>query len=573
MKIKSNSELVNKFAKYTKDPTAFLSVQTELECKIKPLLKQLYDLTKQTEDVVEKDKPTLPNLVIKDFDTEQIWQQIELQNQFIADKLSSRFTEYVSNNNVVPSDNDEDSQDEIQDEENGSDNDSSDDEDDVDIEEDGDPTSIDEEDLEEEEIEDDGLENGDDDDDEDDAESDESIDYFQDIPSDDENKDIEKSEENEKKFGPMYNDFFEDPKVIEEKQQQGVGKKRVKFDLDDDDVEESDHGEEDENSEFKSTFEMRQERLRQRVDQLENEALSEKPWHMIGEVNAKKRPQNSLLEQNLEFDFTVRPAPIITEEVALKLEDIIIQRVKDKAWDDVERKIKPVDAPLEFRKKIVLNQEKSKLSLAQVYEQEYLKQKEAVDGDKSKVEEEPKEHKHLKALMNSLFLKLDALSNYHYTPRPAAQEIQIITNLPALSMEEAIPVTVSNAALAAPEEVLDKKSGDLVGKEERSSTDKKRARRRKKVKQREKYKNIENKQKLLSKLKPGMAQREKLKKDLEKMAKNKTLSHFKEDTDAKQSTKSSTKFFEKLQDTVTNKDKVKKRKKDSNHLDAKKIKL
>ena len=91
-------------------------------------------------------------------------------------------------------------------------------------------------------------------------------------------------------------------------------------------------------------------------------------------------------------------------------------------------------------------QEKSKLSLAEVYEQEYLKQQgkaeEAVRAV-SVVDREatdnpnPKEVNEIRSSMRKLFAKLDALTNLHYTPRGAdAPEVKIVKNVPSISMEE-----------------------------------------------------------------------------------------------------------------------------------------
>lgn len=45
------------------------------------------------------------------------------------------------------------------------------------------------------------------------------------------------------------------------------------------------------------------------------------------QITAAKRPKNSALGVDLDFDHNVRPAPVITEEVTALIEDIIQKRI------------------------------------------------------------------------------------------------------------------------------------------------------------------------------------------------------------------------------------------------------
>lgn len=256
-----------------------------------------------------------------------------------------------------------------------------------------------------------------------------------------------------------------------------------------------------------STHEKQQLALREQIEELEQELVGEKDWEMTGEASGHSRPQNALLEKGAEIqvDYLSRPAPAITEEVTRSLEDRIKQRILDGDYDDVERKL-PMEKDADYRPKAELSMEKSKVGLGEEYAQAYEQQ---VMGHASESETAlSKEHEELHNMFTALCHKLDSLSNFHYTPKPPTLEGEVTPmNTASIEMEEAMPVAMSSATQAAPEQVLAAKKGrEGVGRtrEEMDQEERKRIRQANKTAKRKRQRQRDAEKRVVSRLNPGL---------------------------------------------------------------------
>uniref|UniRef100_A0A1I7U3L9 U3 small nucleolar ribonucleoprotein protein MPP10 n=1 Tax=Caenorhabditis tropicalis TaxID=1561998 RepID=A0A1I7U3L9_9PELO len=334
----------------------------------------------------------------------------------------------------------------------------------------------------------------------------------------------------------------------------GKNKKRVRFAMDqeesdgdpedvedeEENLDEDEEGDEDgpvllgadlEEQKEESGFEKRQNKMKERIQKLEEENLAPKSWELSGEVAADQRDQNTLLEKHVDFDHGAKRAPEVTEEFTDRLESLIKQRIKDKAWDDVIR-VKKVEAKsARFETEAIENQMNQKTSLAEVYEKEF--EKASGKGENGQPVENPA-HETIKTKMGELFRLIDALTHFEYKPDQAREEVKVVSNMAALRVEEVGMMASTEAQLMAPEEISKKMKALEKGKEERDATDKARERRQKKAKQRSMLKQF-GEEKVFGEQKAAKkekAERGKDKKGTEKIK--------------------SSNFFSKLQETVTN---------------------
>ncbi|KAI6780729.1 U3 small nucleolar ribonucleoprotein-like protein [Emericellopsis cladophorae] len=248
----------------------------------------------------------------------------------------------------------------------------------------------------------------------------------------------------------------------------------------------------------RSAHERRQARLAEEIRKLEAASVAKREWTLSGEAAAADRPVNSLLEQDLDFEHGGKPVPVITPEISESIEDLIKRRILAQEFDEVIRRRPGTESmPASTRRGLLAEVDDTKgKSLAEVYEEEHAKTQDPEAYVSQSDEKLQREEKEIENMWKDVSSRLDALSSWHYRPRPVEPSLSVVADVATVSMEDAQPTTASaiggESSRMAPQEVYTAnrktaaagevvhKGGAPLAKQEMSREDKQRQRRREK---------------------------------------------------------------------------------------------
>eukprot|EP00792_Barthelona_sp_PAP020_P012027 TRINITY_DN639_c0_g1_i1.p1 TRINITY_DN639_c0_g1~~TRINITY_DN639_c0_g1_i1.p1 ORF type:complete len:512 (+),score=201.09 TRINITY_DN639_c0_g1_i1:155-1537(+) len=206
------------------------------------------------------------------------------------------------------------------------------------------------------------------------------------------------------------------------------------------------------------------------ISGLENKSLETRSWELMGEVDKNNRPEDGLLDVDIEIQYGKRAAPVIDEAFTAQLEKIIIDRISEGEFDDpkpfVEQKIR--------KSRFELDNTKDNRSLADLEAQDRIDAEMlatgAIDKDTQKL------HHDVNETWIQVARSLDALTNFSYTPSAAEvlpAEIVINKSMASIEMEEQVPLAFSTSNAVAPQELHKSRGTAPKAKKELTSQEKK----------------------------------------------------------------------------------------------------
>lgn len=245
----------------------------------------------------------------------------------------------------------------------------------------------------------------------------------------------------------------------------------------------------------RSAHERRQAKLADEIRKLEAASVAKREWTLSGEATAVERPTNSLLEQDLDFEYVGKPVPVITPEVSESIEDLIKRRILAQEFDEVLRRRPDAEASNNTRRGLVeVDDTKSSKGLGELYEEDHVKNSNPDTYVSQSDEKLQKEEREIENMWREVSSRLDALSSWYYKPKPVAASLSVVADVATIAMEDAQPATAQGIAgessRMAPQEVYKagaktaatgevvSKSGLPVARQEMSREDKSRQRRR-----------------------------------------------------------------------------------------------